>query len=91
MINFKKTLNTFDIILSIKNDVDNAILDYNNCNSEWKTYVRMAYYQFRTVGLVAMTGDYLSAFEELMQETDFRKLYKYKEIRDYIFKITNVE
>ena len=88
MMNFKKTLKTSDIILSIKNDVDRAILHYND-NSDWKTYVRMADYQFRTLCLVAMKGDFSVAYDELAQETGFRKLYKYKEISDYITKLSN--
>ena len=88
MMNFKKTLKTSDIILSIKNDVDRAILHYND-NSDWKTYVRMAYYQIRTLCLVAMKGDFSGAYDELAQETGFRKLYKYKDISDYINKLSN--
>ena len=48
-MNFKKTLNTSYIISSIKKDVDYAIQYYNNGNSEWKMYVRISYYKFRTL------------------------------------------
>ena len=44
MINFKKTLSTNDIALSIKKDVNYAILYYNSNNDDWKSYVRMSCY-----------------------------------------------
>lgn len=91
MINFKKTLNTNDIALSIKKDVDYAILYYNSNNDEWKLYVRMSYYQFRTLCLIAIVGDFSSAYEELVRVTQYRKLYQYKEICDYILRIVDVE
>lgn len=87
---FKKTLNTSYIILSIKKDVDYAIQYYNG-NSEWKSYVRISYYKFRTLLLVGLESDFSTAYEELVQETGYRKLYKYKEISDYILKLTDIE
>lgn len=90
-MNFKKTLNTSYIISSIKKDVDYAIQHYNNGNSEWKTYVRISYYKFRTLLLVGLESDFSTAYEELVQETGYRKLYKYKEISDYILKLTDID
>lgn len=90
MMNFKKTLNTFDIILSIKKDIDYALLYYND-NGDWKTYVRIAYYKFRTLCLVGMEGDFSTAYEELVQEIGFYKLYKFIDISDYIHKLTDCE
>lgn len=87
---FKKTLDTSYIILSIKKDVDYAIQYYNG-NGEWKLYVRISYYKFRTLILVGLESDFSTAYEELVQETGYRKLYKYKEISDYILKLTDIE
>ena len=39
MINFKKTSSINDIALSIKKDVDYAILYYNSNNSGWKKHM----------------------------------------------------
>lgn len=91
MINFKKTLSINDIALSIKKDVDYAILYYNSNNSGWKTYVRMSYYQFRTLCLIAIESDIFSEYEELARVTQYRKLYQYKEISNYIHRIVDVE
>lgn len=91
MINFKKTLSTDEIALNIKKDVNFAILYYNGDNDEWKSYVRMSYYQFKTLCLIAIVSDFFSAYEELVKETQYRKLYQYKEIRDYISRIVDVE
>lgn len=90
MINFKKTLSTDDIALNIKKDVNFAILYYNDNNDEWKTYVRMLYCQFKTLCLIAIVSDFSTAYEELVQETDYRKLYKYKDISDYMLKLAVV-
>lgn len=87
---FKKALNTSYIILSIKKDVDYAIQYYNG-NSDWKSCVRISYYKFRTLLLVGLESDFSTAYEELVQETGYRKLYKYKEISDYILKLTDIE
>lgn len=91
MINFKKTLSTDDIVLNIKKYVNLAILYYNSNNDVWKSYVRMSYYQFETLYLVAIVSDAFTAYEELVQETGYRKLYKYKDIFDYILKLIDVE
>lgn len=71
MINFKKTLSTNDIALSIKEDVNYAILYYNSNNDDWKSYVRMSYYQFRTLCLIAIVTDFSSAYEELVRVTQY--------------------
>lgn len=91
MINFKKTLSTNDIALRIKKDVNYAILYYNSNNDDWKSYVRMAYYQFRTLCIIAIVTNFSSAYEELVRVTQYRKLYQYKEISDYMLRIINVE
>ena len=49
------------------------------------------YYKFRTLLLVGLESDFSTAYEELVQETGYRKLYKYKEIYDYILKLTGIE
>ena len=87
MINFKKTLSINDIVLSIKKDVDYAILCYNSNNDDWKTYVRMSYHQFKTLCIIAIENDFFNEYEELARVTQYRKLYQYKEISDYIFRI----
>lgn len=51
----------------------------------------MSYYQFKTLFLIAIVSDFFSAYEELVKETQYRKLYQYKEIRDYILKLTDNE
>lgn len=47
--------------------------------------------EFHIINLVGLESDFSTAYEELVQETGYRKLYKYKEISAYILKLTDIE
>ena len=88
MSNIVVTLNTDDIIESIRRNVNNVIKYYERSpkNELWQIYAKMTYSKFHCLTLVAFKDDsnFTEAYDELAELTDFNKLYKYQEIIRYM-------
>lgn len=78
MKNIKANLKTSDIITSINEDVTQAIKYFieKPCGDEWKSYVRIAFYLYKTLAIVGFKENscFSEAYKELGDETGFSKL-----------------
>ena len=86
MKNFNKTMKTEDFVATIRLHVKNAIDCYDNGKPGWVTHVDIAYYLIKSLCLMGLkiNADFSDSWDELMMETTFKDLFRYKDISDYI-------
>lgn len=90
MKNYKKTINTEVIVKQVKMYVDMALRLYNENNENWRVNVNMANYSIKALSLFAMknNANFSDSWNELMEATNFKALYKISEIAYFINNLT---
>lgn len=90
MKNYTKTIKTEDIVKHVKMYVDSALRLYNENNEGWRVNVNMANYSIKALSLHAMkkSADFSDSWDELMEVTNFKALYKISEIASFINNLT---
>ncbi len=86
MTGIKKTITTEEMIISVRLDVDAILKLYNLGNDTWKVYARKANYTIRALNLfgIKKSADFSDTWDEIMEVTNFRKLYTIKEVAEFI-------
>lgn len=90
MKNYVKTIKTEDIIENVKMHVDSALRQYNENNENWRVNVNIANYSIKALSLYAMkkNADFSDSWDELMEVTNFKSLYRISEIASFINGLT---
>lgn len=90
MKNYVKTIKTEDIIENVKMHVDSALRQYNENNENWRVNVNIANYSIKALSLYAMkkNADFSDSWDELMEVTTFKSLYRISEIASFINDLT---
>lgn len=90
MKNYTKTIKTEDIVENIKMHVSCALRDYNDNKESWKVSVNIANYSIKALSLHAMkkNADFSDSWDELMEITNFKSLYRINEIATFINQLT---
>lgn len=90
MKNYTKTIKTEGVVEIIKIHVDSALRKYNENNENWRVNVNIANYSIKALSLYAMkkNADFSVSWDELMEATNFKDLYKISEIADFINNLT---
>lgn len=90
MKNYTKTIKTEDVVKDVKMYVDSALRLYNENNENWRVNVNMANYSIKALALFAMkkNADFSNAWDELMEASNFKALYKISEIASFINNLT---
>lgn len=90
MKNYTKTIKTDDIVKHVKMYVDSALRLYNENNENWRVNVNMANYSIKALALFAMkkNANFSDSWDELMEETNFKSLYRISEIAYFINNLT---
>lgn len=90
MKNYTKTIKTEDVIENVKSHVDYALRQYNENNENWRINVNIANYSIKALSLYAMkkNSDFSDSWDELMEATNFKALYRISEIASFINQLT---
>lgn len=90
MKNFTKAIKTEDIVENVKMHVNVALRQYDEHNENWRVSVNMANYSIKALSLYAMkkNADFSDSWDELMEVTNFKSLYRISEIASFINKLT---
>lgn len=90
MKNYTKTIKTEDIVKQVKMYVDSALRLYNENNENWRVNVNMANYSIKALSLFAMkkNANFSDSWDELMEATNFKSLYRISEIAYFINSLT---
>lgn len=90
MKNYTKTIKTEDIVESVKRHVTDALRQYNENNENWRVNVNIANYSIKALSLYAMkkNADFSDSWDELMEATHFKSLYRIPEIAALINQLT---
>jgi ABC-type sugar transport system ATPase subunit len=73
-----------------KKHVDSALRQYNENNENWRVNVNIANYSIKALSLYAMkkNADFSDSWDELMEVTNFKSLYRISEIASFINGLT---
>lgn len=90
MKNFTKAIKTEDIVENVKMHINVALRQYDENNENWRVNVNIANYSIKALSLYAMkkNADFSDSWDELMEVTNFKSLYKISEIASFINDLT---
>lgn len=90
MKNYTKTIKTEDIIENIKMHVNCALRQYDEDNENWRVNVNIANYSIKALSLygIKKNANFSDSWDELMEVSNFKSLYKYPEISAFINELT---